>query len=203
MGQFDLNLSTRPFKPYRAANLGLFALLLVLLAISAAQFLNYQEYSTMAATSREEEQAARAEAALATNKLQELNNGLKQNNADAKISEVEALNKLLLRKSFSWTSVFANLERIMPENVRLISLRPFFDERGRIGLNIDIRGRSFADAAQFLKTVEESKIFTDVALAAEKKLERRDAKDLTPAGEVEFTLSSYYSQPHAIEKGAK
>jgi Tfp pilus assembly protein PilN len=203
MGQFDLNLSTRPFKPYRTVNLGLFALLLILLAISAAQFLNYQEYSTLAAGSREEEQKARADAALATGQLQSLNDGLKQNNADVKISEVDALNKLLLRKSFSWTSVFANLERIIPENVRLVSLRPFFDEEGRIGLNIDIRGRSFADAAQFLRTLEESKIFTDVALAVEQNVAKRDNKDLTPAGEVEFTLSSYYNQPQVIAERKK
>lgn len=203
MGKFDLNLSTRPFKPYRAVNLGLFALLLVLLAVSAAQFLNYQQYSTMAASTREEEQKAQADASLAGVELQTLNDGLKKNNADVKISEVEALNRLLLRKSFSWTSVFANLERIMPENVRLVSLRPFVDEQGKIGLNIDIRGRSFADAAQFLRTLEESKIFTDVALAVEQKVERRDIRDLTPSGEVEFTLSSYYNQPQITEKGRK
>jgi Tfp pilus assembly protein PilN len=91
----------------------------------------------------------------------------------------------------------------MPENDRLVSLRPFFDEQGRIGLNIDVRGRSFADAAQFLKTLEESKIFTDVALAVEKKVEKRDAKDLTLAGEVEFTLSSYYNQPQKVAEKTK
>ena len=44
MGQFDLNLSTRPFKPYRAVNLGLFVLLMILGVISAAQVLSYQQY---------------------------------------------------------------------------------------------------------------------------------------------------------------
>lgn len=201
MGQFDLNLSTRPFKQYRAVNLGLFALLLILLAISAAQIFNYQEYSAKASASREEEQKAREEATFASTQLQSLNDGLKKNNADVKISEVEALNRLLLRKSFSWTSVFSNLERIMPENVRLISLRPFVDEQGRTGLNIDIRGRSFADAAQFLRTLEESKIFTEVALAVEQKVARTDTRDLTPSGEVEFSLSSYYNnQPQLSEK---
>ena len=35
MGLFDLNLWTRPFKPYRAANFGLLVVLLALLAVSA------------------------------------------------------------------------------------------------------------------------------------------------------------------------
>jgi len=91
-----------------------------------------------------------------------------------------------LRKSFSWTSVFANLERVMPENVRLISLSPFIDEEGRTGLNMEIRGRSFADASEFLRILEASHNFTDVVLAYTD--EKKDA-----AGDVAFSLSSYYT----------
>jgi Tfp pilus assembly protein PilN len=54
---------------------------------------------------------------------------------------------------------------------------------------MDIRGRSLADATQFLRTLEESAIFSDVTLAIQEK------KDANANGEVEFSLTSYYTEP--------
>ena len=192
MGQFDLNLSSRPFKPYRAANFGLLALLLILLAISAGQVLSYQQYSSLASASRQEEMEVRADTDQLSSQVQKLNEKMTSGNATVKLSEVEQLNRILLKKSFSWTRVFASLEKAMPENVRLLSLRPFLDEEERIGLEMDIRGRSLADATAFLRTLEDSEIFGEVALRVQTRM---DAP--TSNGEVEFSLSSYYTDPQA------
>ena len=185
MGQFDLNLSTRPFKPYRAVNLGLFVVLMILGVISAYQLLSYQQFSGLAAESRAVEMNIKEESDLLTREIQRLEGDLVKGDAQAKLAEVELLNQLILKKSFKWTSVFANLERAKGENVRLVSLRPFVDEGGRTGLNLDIRGRTLTDATEFLRTLEASHVFTDVVLAVE---EKKDS-----AGEVAFTLSSYYN----------
>jgi len=195
MGQFDLNLSTRPFKPYRAANFGLLTLLLILLTVSAGQVLSYQQYSSLAAASRQEEQEVRADTDMVTGAVQKLNEKMTSGNATAKLSEVELLNRILIRKSFSWTRVFASLEKAMPENVRLLSLRPFLDEQEKIGLTMDVRGRTLGDATEFLRTLEQSDIFTDVSLAVQ---ERK-----TTNGEVEFSLTSYYTQPQTKAVEAK
>ena len=188
MGQFDLNLSTRPFKPYRAANLGLLVLLLLLVAVSVMQFYSYREYSALAAASRGVEAQVRAESDRLSKNVDSLTSRMTSSNAALKLSEVDLLNQLLLRKSFSWTRVFADLERVTPENVRLVSLHPFLDADGKIGLNMNIRGRSLTDATEFLRTLEDSDIFSDTALAIEEK------KDTLPMGEVEFSLSTYYAQ---------
>jgi len=195
MGQFDLNLSTRPFKPYRATNFGLLTLLLILLTVSAGQVLSYQQYSSLAAASRQEEQEVRADTDMVTGAVQKLNEKMTSGNATAKLSEVELLNRILIRKSFSWTRVFASLEKAMPENVRLLSLRPFLDEQEKIGLTMDVRGRTLGDATEFLRTLEQSDIFTDVSLAVQ---ERK-----TTNGEVEFSLTSYYTQPQTKAVEAK
>lgn len=191
MGKFDLNLSTRPFKPYRAANFGLLILLLVLIAVSAGQFLSYQDFSSKAAVSRQIEQEVKANTDRLSSDLQKLNAKMTSGNATAKLSEVELLNQLLVRKSFSWTRVFANLEKVMPENVRLLSLRPFLAEDGRIGLTMDIRGRSLNDANVFLRTLEDSEIFSEVALAVQENIAS------TPSTEVEFALSAFYTPPES------
>ena len=126
------------------------------------------------------------ESDLLTREIQRLEGDLVKGDAQAKLAEVELLNQLILKKSFKWTSVFASLERAKGENVRLVSLRPFVDEEGRTGLNLDIRGRTLADATEFLRTLEASHVFTDVVLAVTD--EKKDN-----VGEVAFTLSSYYN----------
>ena len=64
---------------------------------------------------------------------------------------------------------------------------PFVDDKGQMGLNIIFRGKTFADGHEFVKTLETSPIFSNIALAVEAKTE-------TPAtaGEVEMALSAYY-----------
>jgi Tfp pilus assembly protein PilN len=194
MGQFDLNLSTRPFKAYRAVNLGLFVLLLILAAISSVQVSNYQQYSSLAAESRAVEMQVKEDADLVARQLESLNKELATGNAPMKLAEIQQLNNLIFKKSFSWTSVFGNLERLTPENVRLVSLRPFFDEpTKRTGLTMEIRGRTQADATLFLRTLEQSPLFTDVILATEE--DKR--------GEVAFSLSSFYNQPERKDKAAQ
>jgi hypothetical protein len=200
MGQFDLNLSTRPFKPYRAVNLGLFVLLVILGLISAAQVLSYQQYSGLAAESRAVEMNVREESDLLAREIQRMEAELVKGDAQAKLAEVELLNTLILKKSFKWTSVFASLERAKGENVRLVSLRPFVDSEGRTGLNMDIRGRSLPDATEFLRTLEASSVFTDVVLAVTEE-PRTNVGNV--GGEVAFTLSSYYTPPENKPRESK
>jgi hypothetical protein len=173
-------------------NLGLLVLLLVLIAVSAAQIYTYQQNSSLAAGIRGNQQRTREEAERLTKDLALLNERMFSGNAEAKMTQVEILNQILLRKSFSWTRVFANLEAIMPENVYLLSLRPFVDEDKKMGLNIIFRGKSFADGHEFVKTLETSPIFSNIALAVEEMQ--------STAGEVEMALSAYYVVP---ETGAE
>jgi type IV pilus assembly protein PilN len=187
MSQFDLNLSTRPFKPYRVANLGLFALLMILIAVTAVQLYSYQRYSALASASREEEAMKRREADNLSEKTRSLNQKMTAQSAGIKLSEVELLNQMLLKKSFSWTRLLANLESLVPEDVRLMSLRPVVDAQGKILLNMDVRGRTLTDATKFLKALENSRVFSDVVLAIEEK------KGSSTSGEVEFSLSTYYA----------
>ncbi len=197
MRQFSLNLSTRPFKPYRAINLGLLIVLFILIAASAGQVYIYQQNSSLAASIRGDQQRIKAEADRLNREVQALGAKMYSANAATKMEEVEFLNQILLRKSFSWTRVFANLEEIMPDNVFLLNLRPFVDDAGKMGLNIEIRGKSHDDAVAFVRTLEESAIFGAVAVAVEER---------TDAGEVEMSLSAYYfpeAEVRVSPKGAE
>jgi len=199
MGQFDLNLSTRPFKPHRAANLGLLALLIALAAISVAQVYSYQQYSSLASGIRANQRKAKEESEMLTKQLGLLNQAMAAAKAGGKIAQVEFLNSVLVRKGFSWTRVFANLEDITPENVHLTSLRPFLDSKG-IGLNMVFRGRSFNDATEFVRTIEGSAVFKDIAVAVE-DVKNASVTTAITNGEVEMSMSAYYVPGAAYTAG--
>lgn len=193
MDTFDLNLSTRPFRPYRAANLGLLIVLLILAAVSIQQIYSYRHYSELSAGIRDNERKVREEADALTAELAAINSKLYRPDAAAKLTEVEFLNQLILRKSFSWTRVFANLERVMPEDVYVLNLRPAIDEKGVLSLNINVRGRSNTDVIRLVETLEQTDIFENVKVPVEQK------KDELPDGEVELAISVDY----VPERGAE
>ena len=50
------------------------------------------------------------------------------------------LNGLIQRKSFSWTRVFEDLERVMPANLHVVSLRPEPNDQNQMQLDMKVVG---------------------------------------------------------------
>src|SRR4030095_9679808 len=97
MKTLDINLSTRPFKPYRAVNLGLFVLLLVLVAVSIWQGYNYKRYFSLAAGIQEKELTLRTEDDVLNKQIADVTKKLNRADVQAKLSEVEFFNQLIIR----------------------------------------------------------------------------------------------------------
>ena len=88
MGQFDLNLSTRPFRSYRVQTFLLTLALIGLIAASVWQFLGFKKYSSLEAQIRREAQNAQIEADVLGRQLAELDSKLNRPEAVGKISEI-------------------------------------------------------------------------------------------------------------------
>ena len=70
------------------------------------------------------------------------------------------LNTLVERKSVSWTRIFADLEAVMPLNVRLIQVRlPQIDSRNQVLLDMVIGSQSPEPVITFLKQLQASPRF--------------------------------------------
>ena len=95
MTRLDLNLSTHPFKPYRAVNLGLILLLLVLVALSVWQVYNYRLYSDLASSIRDEDRVLRAEEESIAARTREMNAVLGRSDVRAKLKEVFLVDECL------------------------------------------------------------------------------------------------------------
>jgi type IV pilus assembly protein PilN len=185
MGEFNLNLSTKPFPAYRALNLALAGVLVVLGAVSAWQAYGYSKYSKLAAELRGSERKVRDESDALGVRLNDLQSRLNRPEVAAKLGEIDFLNSLIQRKTFSWTRVFGDLEGLVPGTVHLIGMRPELDKKGQVWLHFEVQAKSVADVSRFIKALDDSPAFdsTEVSIE-EKKTEGSKSTDLDYAMKV-------------------
>lgn len=70
------------------------------------------------------------------------------------------LNDIIQHKAISWTKVFADLEKVMPYNVSLVSVRlPQVDSQNRVLLDMVVGADEPAPVLKFFKRLEESPQF--------------------------------------------
>lgn len=183
---FDLNLSTRPFPAYRALNIGLAAILVALIGVSAWQAHGFLRYSRKARGIRKTEQELRVAADSMGQQVAQLGSRLDRPEATAKLNEIGFFNHLILRRNFSWTRLFSILEDLVPDNVHLVNLSPNIEKDGGITLRLAVKAKSVKDVTAFVKRLEMSPVFENVVLSVEQK------GDPTVAGDVELTLTAVY-----------
>ena len=185
MSDYNLNLSTRPFPAYRLINLLLTSVLVILVVLTVWQAYGFMRYSALAEEIRDSERNARVESEVLGRRLAELEADLNRPEAAAKLSEIEFLNDLIARKSFSWTQVFANLENLVPDTVHLTSLRPQISDTGVL-MSIDVRGRNIDAISEFIEALEQSPAFENVIVSIEEK------RNPTGSSDVDVSLTASY-----------
>src|ERR1019366_8520645 len=77
------------------------------------------------------------------------------------------LNGLIQRKAFSWTRVFEDLERVMPPNLHVVSLRPELNEQNQMQLDMKVACDTRAAAVELVHRMEGSKHFQGAQLVQE------------------------------------
>ena len=63
------------------------------------------------------------------------------------------LNALLLRKGISWTRIFADLEKVLPYNVRIIQIHPTVDSQNQVSLDMQVGAESPVPVIELLKSM--------------------------------------------------
>jgi Tfp pilus assembly protein PilN len=178
VAEFDLNLSTRRFPAYRLVNVALAIILIVLLALSVWQATGFIRYSRLTRGLSTTELDARVEAESLGKRVAEVESRLDRPEATAKLNEIGFLNHLIARRNLSWTRLFADLERMVPNNVHLVNLRPDVAPNGAITLQIELQGRSINDISDFINRIEKSPVFQNVTVSNEQKLENTSLSDV-------------------------
>jgi type IV pilus assembly protein PilN len=75
------------------------------------------------------------------------------------------VNGLIDARSFNWTLMFMDLEKILPPGVRIVSIEPKQDQ-GHIEVKFTVGATSDDANLKFIKALEDSKSFSHVELVA-------------------------------------
>ncbi|HET9402079.1 MAG TPA: hypothetical protein VFO34_14120 [Candidatus Acidoferrales bacterium] len=86
------------------------------------------------------------------------------------------LNNLIDQRSFPWTRIFMDLENVLPEGVRIVTISPKLGN-GHIELRLLIGAASDEDRLKFLRTLESSRSFSHVQLLSELHQQRQNDPD--------------------------
>jgi GAF domain-containing protein len=158
--RIQVNLASEPFRrdrPMLVASVACAAVLLALLGLLVFLILNERsrqtETRTAVAKLNSELRAVSIEQAKLDSTLH-----LPMN---AEVLERSLLlNSLIQRKSISWTKLYADIEGVKPDNVRLIQVRlPQINSRNEVTLDMEVGAQSQGPVIEFLKRLQDSPLF--------------------------------------------
>jgi Tfp pilus assembly protein PilN len=159
-----INLASEPFQRTRSILLGsaagaavLIGLLAVLIGLSVME--RGQAAETSARISRLKAQLAKMNSEQAR-----LEGVLRQPENAEVLDRSLFLNSLLYAKGISWTRMFDDLGKVLPHNVRLVSIRPQATGQNEIMLDMVVGAESADPVARMLVKLESSPLFNKVLI---------------------------------------
>jgi Tfp pilus assembly protein PilN len=72
-------------------------------------------------------------------------------------------NQLIQRKAISWTRIFADLEKVLPHNVRIASIRPTLNGKNVLSLEMVVAADTPEPLIGFVGALEQSDVFGDIS----------------------------------------
>src|SRR5437899_7079331 len=108
--------------------------------------------------------------------------------------QAQFLNAIFARKGCSWTSVLADLEKIMPPRVQVVSIKPDLNADGQLQFLLSVTSETRDGAIDLVRRMETSPRFRDPQMVSEKA--KNDTKDNKLSVEI---ISEYVP---AVRKGS-
>ena len=99
------------------------------------------------------------------------------------------LNTLFYRKSFSWTQVFEELEKVMPPRVHVVSIQPELGPDNELAIKLVVAGDSRDRALELVRKMEESQHFQQTQIDQENA---ESGSGPTAGDTVKFSISALY-----------
>ncbi len=117
-------------------------------------------------------------------------------NRDVRLKS-QVLNSLIRRKEFSWTLIFADLERIMPARLHVVSISPELDPNNDIAVHMVVAGDSRDKAIELVHNMEKSPEFRRAQVLAENNM-RREAGSAQSSDTIQFEITAQYVPGAAV-----
>jgi type IV pilus assembly protein PilN len=181
--RISINLATRPFVELRPlfARLRLAMVVLALLAVGMGFGLHSLRAKAKIATA--EMDALKAQTRGFENERARNEARMREPQNRSVLERSQFLNQMFASKSFSWTAVMMDLERVLPGGVQVTAIEPAIDKEGQVLIRLRVSGDR-DKAVQLVRNLERSQRFRAPRLAGESSLTVEKAKALGQIGAV-------------------
>jgi type IV pilus assembly protein PilN len=150
-----INLATEPFRRDRPMLAGAAAIAVLLSLLLIFQVFTIVSEHRQAADIRIAIDRENAQIRAIAAQQAKLNATLRKPENAEVLERSLFLNTLIDRKAISWTKIFADLEKVMPYNVRLVSVRlPAVDSNNQVLLDMVVGAKDVAPILDLLKHLE-------------------------------------------------
>ncbi len=103
------------------------------------------------------------------------------------------LNELFARKALSWTRVFSEMERIMPPNIHVVSMKPDYAPDNELLIHMVVATDSRDRAVELVQRMEKSTHFRQPQVVAEAVLNNSQGDQSgTGGGNIQFDIAAVY-----------
>lgn len=182
------NLATRPFYNERAVHS---ALAVVALVVAALTVFNVWRIVTLTREQREltaRTSAADANAAQLRAAAVQIRQGLNPQELKAVSSSASEANTIIDRRLFSWTELFNRFEATLPDDARIVSVRPHIEKEGDVQLSMAVIARQYEDVHKFVENLEATGVFSNMLQGEE---------TVNADGLIQVTIHGRYAPSHS------
>jgi type IV pilus assembly protein PilN len=197
--RISVNLATRPFVELRPlfARLRLAMVLLAVLAVGLG--FGLRTLNAKASVAQAQMDALKAKTAAFQKERQTNEARMRQPQNMAVLERSRFLNEMFARKSFSWTAVMMDLEKVLPVGVQVTSIDPVISKEGDVTIRLRVSGDRDR-AVQLVRNLETSQRFVAPRLSGETAQTAEGnrgagAPATAPGGVVFEVLSGYNPLP--------
>ncbi|MGA3052662.1 MAG: hypothetical protein ABSD63_00495 [Candidatus Korobacteraceae bacterium] len=103
----------------------------------------------------------------------------------------EFLNQLFARKALSWTRVFTEMEKIVPPNLHVVSMKPEYTKTNDLMLRVVVATDSRDRAVELVRRMEKSSHFHQAQVMAEAVTSNSSDQSAGP-GNIQFDIAVIY-----------
>jgi type IV pilus assembly protein PilN len=198
--RFNINLASQPYEAARQFR-RLMSTVVAALSLIAVMLIGYIVYQRVhsrginrqLAEVRQEIDSLNQEEAQARAILN------KPENRDV-ADQSEFLNQLFARKALSWTRVFTEMERIMPYDLHVVSMKPEYTKTNDLMVRIVVATGARGRAVELVRRMEKSNHFRQAEIVAENVTANIGDQSAGP-GNIQFDIAAVYL-PGALDADA-
>jgi len=195
--RISVNLANRPFVEMRPLFARLRLAMVVLAALALGLWFALQSLNVKAAKAAVQMEDLKAR----TQKYQQerLTNEARMHQPQnvAVLERSQFLNAVFAWKSFSWTAVMMDLEKVLPVGVQVTSIEPQISKEGDVSIRLRVSGDR-EKAVQLVRNLETSQRFLSPRLSSEQAQQQEGnrnaaAVQMLAPGAVQFEILSGYN----------